>query len=117
MKIADHFSKSQIRDFKSIKQIAKIPVYVATSSGNLYLDGEKTEAIPKSHYSVGAYCSSFAILFFKKASRHGKRGVILHWQEATPLGIQSPIQFFGDGRYRSWFIAPDWSAWDEESGD
>lgn len=117
MKIADYFSKSQIRDFKSIKQIVKIPVYVATSSGNLYLDGEKTEAIPKSHYSVGTHNHSFAILFFKKASRHGKKGVILHWQEVTPPDTIAPVQFFGDGRYRSWFIAPDWSAWDEESGD
>ena len=119
MKIADHvyFGSFQIRNFKSTKQIAKVPVYVATSCGNLYLNGKLTETPPKSHYTVRMCCSSFAILFFKKASRHGKKGVVLYWQEVTPPSTIAPVQFFGDGRYKSWFIAPDWSAWDEESGD
>ena len=110
MKIADYFSKSQIRDFKSTKQIAKVPVCVFTSGGLRYFNGEKTEAIPKRHYAVGTYDSSFAILFFKKASRHGKKGVVLYWQEVTPPATIDHIQFFGDGHFNSWFIAPDWSA-------
>lgn len=117
MKIADYFSKSQIRDFKSTKQIAKVPVCVFTSGGLRYFNGEKTEAIPKRHYAVSTHDHSFAILFFKKASRHGKKGVILYWQEVTPPDTIAPIQFFGEGHFNSWFIAPDWSAWDEESGD
>ena len=117
MKIADYFSKSQIRDFKSIKQIAKVPVCVFTPGGLRYFNGEKVEAISKSHYSIPAAGSSFAILFFKKASRHGKKGVILHWQEVDHNGKDFSPQFFEDGLYFSWFIAPDWSAWDEATGD